>query len=455
MADRFKRERSVLFHGATVLSPASETRILLVGDMHLGRAPGGLPSMISSADLSPAAALKRVVATAIKRQVHAVAFAGDLVESSNALFEAYGPLQDAVTELDRHHIEVVAVTGNHDTQVLPRLADAMGSKFHVLGSAGTWTSHLVHGQAPLPVRLVGWSFPSPHFEFSPLRQPAPPAQEGEITLGLLHADLDVAKSRYAPTSSRALQAVGYQGWFLGHIHRPDALAQDGAPFYLGSLTPLDPTETDTHGPVLVTVGDNASLTLERLPLAPLRWEHLVIPCPDHIQTAEEIRPLLLKSMLNARQNIPAHLAPLHAMGFRLRLTGRVREPNAVHTTVAALQIDDLNTLEGDTTLFVEKLVCAVTGAHDLERMAIHGDPIGLLARRILELEKNADPVADTNAPLLAAAEDLQKELARTSEISGMTFANHEPRPMRQLLIRIAYRLLDGMVADRGDDRVSP
>ncbi len=438
------------------MSAVPETRILFVGDMHLGRAPGGFLPVVNDPELSPAAALKRLVTLAIDRQVHAVAFAGDLVESGNALFEAAGPLQQAVGELERHHIEVIAVAGNHDTRVLPRLVRMMGSGFQVLGSGGTWSSHLVAGQAPLPVRLVGWSFPSAHCQTSPLQKSPPRPQAGEVTLGLLHADLDVATSSYAPVPSRQLSATGYQGWFLGHIHRPGTPSTEGAPFYLGSLTPLDPTETGAHGPVLVTVHADSSLAVVRLPLAPLRWEHLVVRCPDPANGLEDLRALLLERMLATLRDLPRADLPLRALGFRIRLTGRVRGPNAVHEAVATLQAENLVSFQQETKVFVDKLECDVTGAHDLERMAAHGDPIGLLARRILTLENNQTTTSDVSAGLLAAAEDLQKELGRTGNYTLLELQKQEfePDPLRRTLIKVAHRLLDAMVDERGDDRAS-
>ncbi len=434
-----------------MLSNISETKILFVGDMHLGRAPGGVSMLPDRANLGPTMALDRVVATAIAHGVHAVAFAGDLVESSNALFEAYGPLQNAALTLKQHHIETIAVAGNHDTLVLPRLLKAMAEGIHVLGKGGTWSSHLVRGQAPLPVRLVGWSFPAAHCSFSPLRQDPPARQEGEITLGLLHADLDVAKSDYAPVSAKELLATGYQGWFLGHIHRPDTPPQDLAPFYLGSLTPLDPSEIGTHGPVLVTVHPDASLTAERLPLAPLQWQHLVVTCPPLSDPREDLPPLLLEHMLKVLGNLPPRAEPLLGLGFRVRLTGRIPDPSAVHAAVAAMDLVNLTTISHETTLFVEKLTCEVTAAHDLKRLAVQGDPVGLLARRILELENPDGTVPNPASPLLAAAGDIQKALGHRNYYASLASQNPDidPQALRKSLTRVAYRLLDVMVEEGG------
>jgi len=201
-------------------------------------------------DIGPAGTWKRIVDAAIEHKVDAVALAGDLVERDNAMFEAYGPLATGVRKLVEQGIIVAGVAGNHDTRVLPKLAAEIDG-FHLLGPGGTWSSLPVSGDGGSSVNLVGWSFPSHHHTASPLHTP-PPRPDG-INLGLLHADLFDAGSRYAPVKSADLQSVGYRGWFLGHIHKPDPILTDGTPFYLGSVTGLKPTETGCHGPVLVQV----------------------------------------------------------------------------------------------------------------------------------------------------------------------------------------------------------
>ena len=177
------------------LSPAPETRILFVGDMHLGRSPGRLPAVLNAQDFGPAAALKNIIDHALDLNVHAVAFAGDLVDGENAAFEAYGPLDRELRRLIGAGIEVCAVAGNHDTSALPRLAKVLHEGFHLLGPGGTWSEHIVESGDGPPVRLVGWSFPTSHYDTPTPLAEAPAAKPATITLGLLHCDLDVADSR--------------------------------------------------------------------------------------------------------------------------------------------------------------------------------------------------------------------------------------------------------------------
>ena len=98
--------------------------ILAIGDVHLGTGCSGVPDIVSSwgvdpTELTPAAALKRAAEFAVEQEVHAVLLAGDVVESTNARFEAMPPLEACMRLLVDAGIEVIAVAGNHDVEALP------------------------------------------------------------------------------------------------------------------------------------------------------------------------------------------------------------------------------------------------------------------------------------------------------------------------------------------------
>lgn len=369
----------------------STTRILFVGDMHLGVLPSHVPTHLAETrglkprNLGPGAAWKRVVDAAIEQNVHAVALAGDLVDRNNALFEAYGLLETGLRRLEKAGIPVVAVAGNHDTETLPRLAELIET-LHLLGPEGTWSSHLVNGDENLRIRLTGWSFPRPHVDTSPL--PAPPVDSTYPTVGLLHADLDQASSQYAPVSSKELEGTGYRAWFLGHIHVPGKLPSDGRPFYLGSVTALHPGETGLHGPVLTTFDSREKLSMQRLALAPLRWENLVIQCDDLDLENIEILPLLLSHLHNRALELDHELQHTRALGFRITLKGAVPDPGPLRKKItAALSIpENLVTDSRDTVLFIDKISNETTLRVNLVELAQSDRPEGLLARRILVLE---------------------------------------------------------------------
>ncbi|MEN8006787.1 MAG: metallophosphoesterase [Candidatus Krumholzibacteriota bacterium] len=444
-----------------MMPPDSSVRILFVGDMHLGRLPSRVPAAaleeggMDLRDIGPAATWKRIVAAAVANKVHAVALAGDLVERDNALFEAYGPLATGVRQLVEEGIVVAGVAGNHDTGVLPRLAAEIDG-FHLLGPGGTWSVLPVPGNDNWAVNLAGWSFPSRHHTASPLLT-APPLPEG-ITLGLLHADLFDAGSRYAPVKSADLQRVGYRGWFLGHIHKPDPIPTDGTPFYLGSVTGLKPTETGCHGPVLVQVDRGGNIAAERLPLATLRWEERDLDCSRLTDPAGELAAHLLGELRRLHDTLEVELDEARALGLRVVLTGEVDDPAAVEKAVRRFESGAAVTRLGETVLFVQKITNRVTARIDLLEVANRSDPPGLLARQILVLEDPGRVVTGVGDPtamadeLVAAARRAIGTVDRESAFTPLVGQDGDlsAEQVRRMLARSGRLALAGLLAQPPD-----
>lgn len=107
-------------------STSGDLTLLAIGDVHLGTRSSSLPEDLASfgvdsRDLTPEAALAATVELAIAEHVDAVLFTGDVVESTNARFEALRPLESAVRRLLEAGIPVLSVVGNHAVEALPRV----------------------------------------------------------------------------------------------------------------------------------------------------------------------------------------------------------------------------------------------------------------------------------------------------------------------------------------------
>jgi len=430
------------------MPPPIATKILFVGDMHLGRSASRIPTSFErlggpcTADLTPVAAWQRLVAAALDDEVAVVALAGDLVHRGNDVFEARAHLEKGIARLTAAGIKVVAVAGNHDTKVLPALAEIIDD-LHLLGPGGTWSTFAVNER----VRLVGWSFPDRHHTQSPLRTPPPAATSGLITIGLLHADLDAAQSQYAPVSSAGLAATGYQGWALGHIHTPGQLPgpdDQARPFYLGSINGCLPTETGAHGPVLATISPDGKIRWRRIVLAPLRWQHpnfaadTLETAPNDRELQENLNNFLLRKINEMERPVPGSE---RALGLRVTLSGTHPQANTIRRLVSGLDYDQLVTIQDDCAVFVEKISCDLTVRLDLAALRQRTDLPGLLARQIHELQNGR------------ADELLEQARARIGEIPGHQFPG-DPAPdeaaLRTLLTRSARHALSVLLGQAGE-----
>jgi len=422
----------------------SGMRLLCVGDIHLGRQPSrlgeALLARVDAARLGPAEAWRLSVEHGLAARVDGVLLAGDVVEQENDFFEAYNDLRAGVDRLAAAGIPVLAVAGNHDVQVLPRLADAARG-LRLLGRGGRWESQTLHASGEA-LEVFGWSFPEPVVRASPLAA-ARFERGGRRAIGLLHCDRDQPGSRYAPVASAELEAAGLDAWLLGHVHRPDPLAGPRPIGYLGSLTGLDPGEQGARGPWLLDTSA-AALAIEHVPLAPLRWEEVEVPLAD-LGSAPEVTLRITRAIDALHERIAGEPPLPRAVGCRLRLSGRTPFGAELEQVLRA---DDprQSPVERDGIMyFVHALRQRAEPAMDLEALARGSDPAGLLARRLLALR---DPASPERARLLEAARPRLARLASAPAFRALDPAPPEDEAAAELLEAAALRALDALLRQR-------
>ncbi len=155
------------------------TRLLAIGDIHLGRMSRRLPEAVDPSELTPAAALRQAVQTARSQDVSAVLLAGDVADQDHDLYRALAILSEELAPLADAGIPIFAVAGNHDHKVLPRLEKALPA-LRLLGRGGTWETVTIDGPGG-PVNLLGWSFPARRHASSPAV--GLPPIDGEVPRG--------------------------------------------------------------------------------------------------------------------------------------------------------------------------------------------------------------------------------------------------------------------------------
>jgi len=361
-------------------------KLLAVGDIHLGRLPTRIPKdfALAPSELGPAAAWREAIDLAIHEQVRAVLLAGDVVESERDFFEGFRELKAGVAKLTEAGIDVVAVAGNHDVEVLPRLAKTLGgaSGFTLLGEGGVWQSHRIDDGAS-QVRIWGWSFPKRTVRTSPLSDAQFDRSAG-TELGLLHCDLGQTTSAYAPVTRAELTQSGLDGWLLGHIHAPHALTADNLIGYLGCLTGMDPGEPGAHGPWLIDIGEGRIREVRQLPIAPLRWEVLRIDL-NALEDAEDLEQVLIDEAEQFDDALFVQGAASKAIGLRVKFVGNSAHEKALDGLRAGAHFPIK-----DRHYFVEHIESECLPDVSLEELAKREDPLGLLASRLLVLDRPAD-----------------------------------------------------------------
>lgn len=439
--------------------------ILAIGDVHLGTSCSSVRDVVSSwgidpKELTPAAALKLSTDFAINEKVDAVLFAGDVVESNNARFEAMPPLEECMNRLQDAGIEVFAVAGNHDVEALPRLASLLEG-FTLLGAGGEWVSRTVTKNKIPVAEIIGWSFGERFVRQSPVSQllskPLKSASTPVPRIGLLHADLDASGGHYAPIRQVELDDTGYDAWLLGHIHKPSieslSTPVDSSPSgYLGSLVGLDPSETGPHGPWLLRVRDAGGLHLKHIPLAPLRWEEFPVSV-EGLEDADDVADRLLDEAADFVRRIGLKGPAPRALGLRARLTGTSPCLEDIEKRIASGEWKELGRVVHGTAIFFTKIIAAMDPKQDLAEIAEGNDPAALLARRLMALKQGVDQSKDLLEQARAALADVALD-QRWSPVNEHRNATDplSDEALREVLYRSGMMALNAMLSrnDPGD-----
>ncbi|MBI2874043.1 MAG: DNA repair exonuclease [Firmicutes bacterium] len=382
--------------------------------MHIGRRPGHLPEGADVEGISCAQAWEDVVLHAQDAGVDLVVLTGDVVDRENRYFEAFGPLEAGIRTLAQGGIRVVAVAGNHDFDVLPKLGQSFNpDEFRLVGAGGAWERLTIHKEGKPALHLDGWSFPTEHYEADPLAGyrlgPAPgPATDAPI-LGLLHADLDQLRSPYAPVTAAALRGLPPRFWLLGHIHAPALYEEPGRAsiLYPGSPLAMSPKEPGIHGPWIIEVSDTGRVEAWQVPLSRVRYEAIVIDV-EGAQTVDEVDRRFT-------ENILAHLQDAVAKGgealthlvCRVRLVGRTPMHRRIETRLEE-RARQLQLSYGRAIAVVDRISVETRPERNLGEIAYGSGPPAVLARLLLML--GGDPSDPEQERLLRKAREILREV---------------------------------------------
>lgn len=395
-------------------------RLLLTGDIHIGRSSTGISSPVGRDDLRAAAAWSRIVDLAIQEEADLVCLSGDIVDKENKFWEAIGPLERGVERLAGAGIRTVAVGGNHDYDVLARLADQLPPEdFHLLGRRGKWERLTIEEDGRRALHVDGWSFPKERVYDSPLETYDLEPDTSTPILGIVHGDLDVADSPYAPLDTDRLLSLAPNAWLLGHIHKPALKTSPAGSWilYPGSPQALDFGEPGLHGAWLLEV-DGRIGAPEQRPISTVRFDYLDVDVTG-AESEEDVEGVILRAIREAAQTRSDEGAPyLKSLSLRLNVTGRTALAHKIGEITARL-VDDLDLPVGATTVVVNRVrVTAIPNVNLHEYAGAQSAP-GAVARLLLGLEAQepsrevADLIAQTKRELVSV--DSHKHFAALDE----------------------------------------
>lgn len=287
-------------------------------------------------------AFTQLVDRAIEERVDFIVIAGDLYDGEWKDFRTGLYFIAQMARLAKAGITAYVLFGNHDAESEMTLKLKMPLNVRLFGSKKAET--LLDDQ--LRVALHGHSFKTKAVTENLVHGYGAPVP-GYFNIGVLHTALEgnVEHPNYAPCTLDQLHAKGYDYWALGHVHEHQVWTGASTIVFPGNLQGRHIRETGRRGAVLVTVDDDHKITVERLHIDVLRWEHVRVDVSS-CNTLDEVSDAIQQRLfaLAEEDAVPRAVrvtvfgaSPAHGELFSLE--GNLRA--AVLATIAIIDNDRL------------------------------------------------------------------------------------------------------------------
>lgn len=416
--------------------------VLCAADIHIGRRPSRLPGRFDPADFSPRHTWETLAAVAVNQSLDVVVVAGDLVDSENRYAEAFGAVESVATTLAESDIPLVVVAGNHDADVLPDLADAIDN-LQLLGRDGTWErTSITDTNGDSLLHLEGWSFPGRYYHHSPLAT-YDLNDDGVPRLGIVHADVS-DEDRYAPVTVDELATSGHTAWVLGHLHVPGPRHDNPPVLYPGSLQPLDPTETGSHGAWLLSVETDGTVNTEPLGSASLHYEEVGVTA----NSEQGFHDIVDATHEQLRETVTECSTETDLLAVNLVINGRTD----AHTDIRSRrgELEQIQLTDGGTAVRVIDVAVNTRPSIDLSGRAGDDDPIGYLAGLLRALDNDNDEPLDPFQDVIEAAHASVRETNDSNAYRELkSYDESYTRPTetetKEVLRKQARQLVDAFV----------
>ncbi len=239
-------------------------------------------------------AFRRVIDTALEREVDFVLVAGDAYNARDKSLRAQLRFREQMKRLAEEGIEVFVVHGNHDPASGWSAGLALPDNVHVFPIDRVGRTEVVR-DGELVAAVYGRSFAraaeTANFSLDYRREATDP-----VAIGLLHANVggNSDYDPYAPASLEDLRASGMDYWALGHIHKQEVLAENPWIVYAGSPQGINPKETGPHGCFVVEISGTGAVSLEHVETAPVAWARVELDA-SAAGGLDEVRSLVVRT----------------------------------------------------------------------------------------------------------------------------------------------------------------
>jgi DNA repair protein SbcD/Mre11 len=330
-------------------------------DLHLDSPMVGLKhlpaNILSRVRESTFAALERLIAAAIEKNVDFVILAGDLYDGEDRSLRAQSRFRNEMQKLLQKDIPVYVIHGNHDHLNGSWVHLDMPSNVHIFGSEVEMKAfHTKRGET---IHLYGFSYLQRHIldkRIDEYRKQEP----ADFHIGILHGNEGggTDHDNYAPFSIKDLYEKQFDYWALGHIHKRTILSDHPPIIYPGNLQGRNKKETGLKGCYYVTLSEFET-TNTFIETSDVFWEEVSVDA----STAHSFQEILRLCQLTIERLRKPGIGTLLTLNLRNIQLDDIQDKRTLDTQLLELLMDD----ENDEESFVWIVELTVHDSLPLER----------------------------------------------------------------------------------------
>ncbi len=313
-------------------------KLLHIADLHLdSRFVGISVTEATRRRAELRSVFKNALSYAKKERCSLTLISGDLFDGEYYTLDTLKFLSECFTQMPEH--KFIIAPGNHDPMSAAspyRYADFPENVF--IFESESLSSFDFND---LGITVYGYAFTSDYYGKNPLAELSALPVTENFNILCAHTELDAYRSPYAPISTAALTASGFDYAALGHIHKSEGVKKTGRTVYAysGCIAGRDFSETGEKGGLIVSldkVGKAKSVSATPVRFCPWVYENVQVSV-DGTASVSEIADTVRKKLSQLKKDSSLEYV------IRVILAGQTCA--AIDTEALAAQLNSLGVRE--------------------------------------------------------------------------------------------------------------
>jgi DNA repair protein SbcD/Mre11 len=239
---------------------------------------------------------RRIVDTAIAKQVDFLIIAGDVYDGEDRSIRAQVKFRQEMERLAANGVQVYLTHGNHDHLSGSWTHIPLPENVFVFGEA---VEHSIFTKENVVVNLYGFSYSRRQLYDRKIDE-FKKGEAADFHIGILHGNEggNSSHDNYAPFHVKDLIEKNFDYWALGHIHKRKILSESPPIIYPGNIQGRHKKEIGPKGCYMVTLTES-NCQLEWIDTADVEWDSIEIDV-QNLSSFQNIYQLCIEQLSQIR-----------------------------------------------------------------------------------------------------------------------------------------------------------